>query len=97
MLTIEECRELLGTTARGWPDSKIAEFQRRADILTDVVIDMYLDGAAAGPLDEARALVPDEVGDELTERAAVLEYDAGMPRGKAERTAVIEHVQRQRR
>ena len=97
MPTLEQCRKAMGEHAKDWPDSKVEEIQRQADILTDVVIDMYLAGAAAGPLDEARALVPDEVGDELTERAAVLEYDADMPRGKAERTAVIEHVQRQRR
>ena len=97
MLTLEQCRKAMGEHAKDWPDWKVEEFQRRADILTDIVIEMYQAGRAAGPLAEARAVVPDDIGDELEERSAILEYDAYMPRGKAERTAVIDHLRRQRR
>ena len=97
MLTFEQCRKAMGAHAKDWPDSKVEEFWRRADILTDIVIEMYQAGRAAGPLAEARAVVPDDIGDELEERSAILEYDAQMPRGKAERTAVIDHLGRQQR
>ena len=98
MLTLGQCRKAMGEHAKDWPDSKVEEFQRRADILTDIVIEMYQSGHAAGPLAEARAVVPDDIGDELEERSAILEYDAHMPpRGKAERTAVIDHLGRQQR
>ena len=97
MLTLDQCRKAMGKHAKDWPDSKVEEIKRRADILTDIVIDMYLAGRAAGPLAEARALVPDEIGEELAERASVLEYDADLPRGTAERMAVSDHVRRQRR
>ena len=97
MLTLEQCRKAMGEHAKDWPDWKVEEFQRRADILTDIVIEMYQAGRAAWPLAEARAVVPDDIGDELEERSAILEYDACMPRGKAERTAVIDHLGRQRR
>ena len=97
MLTLEQYRKAMGEHAKDWPDSKVEEFQRRADILTDIFIEMYQAGRAAGPLAEARAVVPDDIGDELEERSAILEYDAHMPRGKAERTAVSDHVRRQRR
>ena len=97
MLTLEQCRKAMGEHAKDWPDWKVEEFQRRADILTDIVIEMYQAGRAAGPLAEARAVVPDDIGDELEERSEILEYDAYMPRGKAERMAVSDHVRRQRR
>ena len=97
MVTLEQCRKAMGEHAKDWPDSKVEEIQRRADILTDIVIDMYLAGRAAGPLAEARAEVPDDIGDELEERSAIQEYDAHLPRGTAERMAVSDHVRRQRR
>ena len=98
MLTLEQCRKAMGEHAKDWPDSKVEEFQRRADILTDIVIEMYQQaGRLAGPLAEARAVVPDDIGDELEERSAIQEYDAHLPRGTAERMAVSDHVRRQRR
>ena len=96
MLTLEQCRKAMGEPAKDWPDSKVEEFQRRADILTDIVIEMYQADRAAGPLAEARAVVPDDIGDELEERSAIQEYDAHLPRGTAERMAVIDHVRRRR-
>ena len=71
-----KCRKAM----KGWPDSKVEEYQRQADILTDIMIEMYLAGVAVGGPAEARALVPDEIGEELEERSAV-----------------IDHVRRQRR
>ena len=97
MLTLEQCRTAMGEHAKDWPDSKVEEIKRRVDILTDIVIDMYLAGRAAGPLAEARALVPDDIGEELEERSAIREYDAHLPRSTAERMAVSDHVRRQRR
>ena len=97
MLTFEQCRKAMGAHAKDWPDSKVEEFRRRADILTDIVIEMYQAGRAAGPLAEARAVVPDDIGNELEERSAIQEYDAHLPRDTAERMAVSDHVRRQRR
>ena len=97
MLTLDQCRKAMGEHAKDWPDSKVEEIRRQTDILTDIVIDMYLAGRAPGPLGEARAEVPDDIGDELEERSAILEYDADLPRGTAERMAVSDHVRRQRR
>ena len=97
MLTLERYRKAMGEHAKDWPDSKVEEIKRRADILADIVIDMYLAGRAPGPLAEARAVVPDGIGDELEERSAIQEYDAHLPRGTAERMAVSDHVRRQRR
>ena len=97
MPTLEQCRRAMGQHAKDWPDSKVEEFRRRADILTDIVIEMHQTGRAAGPLAEARAVVPDDIGDELEERSAILEYDDHLPRGTAERMAVSDHVRRQRR
>ena len=97
MLTLEQYRKAMGEHAKDWSDSKVEEIKRRVDILTDIVIDMYLADRAAGPLAEARAVVPDDIGDELEERSAIQEYDAHLPRGTAERMAVSDHVRRQRR
>ena len=48
MPTLEQCRKAMGEHAKDWPDSKVEEFQRRADILTDIVIEMYQAGRAPG-------------------------------------------------
>ena len=39
-----KCRKAM----KGWPDSKVEEYERQADILTDMMIEMYLAGVAVG-------------------------------------------------
>lgn len=94
MLTVAQCRKILGHTGCDMSDSAIESLRDQLYGLADVSIDRFLDvrrkngskivlNAQIKPLE---GLTDIERG-EWEERAAITEFEAGLPRSEAERNA----------
>jgi hypothetical protein len=91
MLTIAQCKAALG------PDHKLSDedVQRLRDVLyplARIVADAFPLACAVSSgsceFDQAMTLVSEAERDAVAERAAIQEFDAGCPRGIAERQAI---------
>lgn len=98
MLPIETCRALLGVAATHLADSDIAALRDQLCQVAGVAIALYASGAKVGKLRgrDLRAKLSDFSAAErvqIEERAAVLEFDAKIPRDLATRRAIRERLQ----
>ena len=91
MLTIAQCKAALG------PDHKLSDeelqhlcegFYALARIVTDAFPVAAAISTGSREFDQALMLVPEPERDAVVERAAIQEFDAGFPRGIAERQAI---------
>jgi hypothetical protein len=88
VLSVRRCRELLGADAPT-SDKAIEELRNQ---LYEIAAVWLQSGAPdlVSPSREILASLPDEIREEVEERAAVMEFDGGMVRTVAERTALGE-------
>lgn len=88
MLSVQRCRELLGASAPS-SDEDIEEL--RSQLYAVAVVWL---GQGARPLepstDSLLSALPEDDRVGVEERAAVLEYDGGVPRDLAERAAITD-------
>ena len=98
MLDLSHCRRVLGASAP--EDDKTLESIRDdayalADIITDAFFEerLLLDDPSMDNrhLERALSLYPEIAREGIQERAAIQEYDGGMERGEAERSAIEMH------
>jgi hypothetical protein len=94
MLSIEQCRALLPPSC-SLSNEDLQRVRDQLYAVARVAVDLRARGAALGPkgeFDEAAALIPESALDEVEERAAIYEFDAGLRRSVAERRAVSELI-----
>lgn len=99
MLSLARCREIVG---RG-SDAELELARDQLYALADVAIRAFLDRPQSRercipdrPFSEALRLLPSEHADDATERAAIIEFDAGRNRDEAERQALLAVIGRHR-
>jgi len=97
MLSLERCREIVG---RG-SDAELDLAREQLYALADVVIHAFVEHRASeqGPgaeFADALKLLPCEHADDATERAAIIEFEAGRNWDEAERQAILAVVGRHR-
>jgi hypothetical protein len=93
MLSLARCRTLLPTEAKDWSDAQVEALRDQLYVLAGVLLDdARRTGAAGSSMNTALPLVPSEHRPDLEERAAILEFDAGLSRDDAERTALTSYV-----
>jgi len=97
MLSVAHCRTLLPTEAKDWSDAQVKALRDQLYVLAGILLDdAYHKGPAGNPMKTALPLVPLEHSPDLEERAAILEFDAGLSRDDAERAALTGYVFRRR-
>jgi hypothetical protein len=89
-LSLVTCRRLLGASSRSLSDTEVVRLVDEMYELARIVVTLHeRDSAQSDPA--ALRLLPSEDREAIEERAAVLEFDAGMTRSAATRTAFVSH------
>jgi hypothetical protein len=96
MLSIEQCRALLPADC-GLSDRDIEDLREQTYSLAGLLVHHFLKQAHnsgaklshAGSFRAALQLVPKDQQAEIEERAAIVEFDGGLTRDEAERTAFV--------
>jgi hypothetical protein len=94
MLSVARCRSLLPNETKDWPDAKVEALRDELYALAGVLLDGVRLGEVAEALSikTALSLIPLDQRVDVEERAAILEFDAGLSRDDAERTAMTHYV-----
>ena len=87
MLSLSQCRQLLGENCPQ-ADDEVERLQEHLRQLADVVVD--LSSMLLKHPERLIAELPDDARGNVEERAAILEFDAGISRRHAERRAFTE-------
>lgn len=96
MLSLQRCREILGRDCL-LDDDQLARLRDQFYGLTDVITGKLLahrSGWSAGGFKAALTLLPECEREDVEERAAIIEFDAGLERGQAERKAIQGEIRR---
>ena len=98
MLSVARCRSLLSNEAKDWPDAKVEAIRDELYALAGVLLDgvRRAEVADVRSMKTALPLVSSDKRPDLEERAAILEFDAGLSRDEAERAAMTDYVLRLR-
>ena len=91
MLAFRLCKELLGAESDNLTDIELESLRAGLTALASVTVSAY---SARTVVDPALALLSSEERAEADERAAILEFDAGLSRSAAEQLAVTEMLGR---
>ena len=89
MLTVENCRRLLGPSCR-FSDSELEQLRNQLMLLAEISLSLLESGNVVPGLDIVSKSLPSRYGEELEERAAILEFEAGSSREDAESLAFTE-------
>ena len=93
MLSLDRCRTLLGPDCR-LSDAQIERLRDQIRVMAEITMNVMMVPAATTPFCESVRLLPD--ADDAVERAAILEFDAGMSRGRAEKMTIHQAIKRVR-
>jgi len=101
VLNLQKCRSLLGTDCN-LTDSELEQLRRELYALSDVALEAFSAQQRAGTQavsspsngDSCITAIPEAERGDLIERAAILEFDAGLSRPEAERQAFGEWAQK---
>lgn len=102
MLSMQRCREILGSNCR-LTDQQLELFRDQMYRLTDIVVDQIKDSISKrvensypvthemepDGFNAASVLLTSEEREDVEERAAIIEFEAGADRDDAERKAVF--------
>ena len=94
MLSLDRCRTLLGPDCT-LSDAQIERLRDQMRVMAEITMNVMTTTDTTTPFLEASRHFPD--GDDVVERAAILEFDVGIPRGRAEKTAIRQAIKRTRR
>lgn len=92
MLSLPACRRLLGKAGDGMSDDHLARLRDQLYTLAHCAIAAFVQDASDEPGATVLACLPPDVSEEVEERAAILQFDANLPRGLATRAAVSAYV-----
>jgi hypothetical protein len=95
LLSVSDCRHLLGTAGAGLADTDVVRLRDQLYAIAEIALLQHERSVAER--EAALRLLPADVRDGVEERAAVLEFDAGMTRSTATRTALEAHLRAARR
>jgi hypothetical protein len=91
--SLKDCRRLLGTAGARLSDNQVEQLRDQLMELAVAVVSLYRrDDLALEECALQMTLPPDR--EAIEERAAILEFDAGVPRDLATRTALTGHLER---
>ena len=94
-LSVEDCRRLIGSSARDLSDAQVERLRNEMYDLASCVVGACNEDRAIGERGTLD-LIPEEDRDGVEERAAVLQFDANMPRSVATRTACASYLRSSR-
>ena len=94
MLSLERCRTLLGADCT-LTDAQIERLRDQIRVVAEVTMNVMMTPNATTPFHEAIHQLPDR--DEVEERAAIMEFEGGMIRNRAEKTAVMNVMKEKKR
>lgn len=94
MLSVKQCRGLLRDEGVGLSDAQVERLRDDLANLAGTVIETARAHPLATKAARRRAVenLPDEIRDEFEERAAIMEFEAGLTRAAAEGTALVRLV-----
>lgn len=98
MLTLQKCRSLLGADCK-LTDAALEQLRQELYALSDVAVEAFCATRKADscpPRESCLDAIPDPERKTAEERAAILEYEAGLKRPEAERQAFGEWVKSKR-
>jgi len=97
MLTIEQCREILGDDVH-LSDERLErlrdELYRVANVVSEHIATTAPSRAGEAGLEAALAFLPEEDREDVAERAAIMEFEGGTPADEADRAAVALVIRR---
>jgi hypothetical protein len=107
MLSVKRCREILGADATV-TDERLEHLRDEMYALAGVVVERIAqsdprpreveqDRSGVRPLKAALRLLPGDDTEDVEERAAIIEFEAGVDRDEAERRAIMGTIERQGR
>jgi hypothetical protein len=91
MLSLDRCRTLLGPDCT-LSDAQIERLRDQIRVMAEITMNVMTVPDTTTPFCEAARLLPDV--DHVEEPAAILEFDAGMPRSRAEKTTIQQVLNR---
>jgi hypothetical protein len=91
-LSLPACRRLLGHAAEPLSDDELTRLRDQLYAVGRCAVAVFV--ASASDTDEVTALdcLPAEAREEVEERAAIVQFDAKLPRGLASRAAVSAYL-----
>jgi len=87
MLSVAQCRALLPGAGEDMTDVEVERLRVGFAAIAGLALDGVKRTGSAAPAKEAFSMLPTELREEVQERAAIMEFDGGLPRDRAERAA----------
>lgn len=87
MLSVAQCRALLPGAGEGLTDAEVEHLRDALAAIAGLALDRATKMVDATLGGEGFDLVPTDLHEEVQERAAIMEFDGGLPRERAERAA----------
>ena len=90
MITVSQCRRILGKKYR-CDDAGLEKILEEMYLLANTLLDVFLESPGRpgiGSFESILQMLPVSARDAFEERAAILEFDAGLSRHDAERSAI---------
>src|SRR3954462_2087002 len=92
MLSLPACRRLLGKAGQGMSDDHLVRLRDQLYTFAHCAVAAFAQDAGDAPAATVLGCLPPDVREEVEERAAILQFDANLPRGLATRAAVSAYV-----
>jgi hypothetical protein len=84
MLSVAQCRTLLPGAGDGLTDLEVERLRDGFAVVAGLALDGARRAGVSRPGEEALDMVPSEQREDIQERAAIMEFDGGLPRDRAE-------------
>jgi hypothetical protein len=92
LLSLPACRRLLGHVGGSLSDDEVLRLRDQFYALAHCAVAAFEQDAAHEPEATVLGSFPPDARDEIEERAAIIQFDAHLPRGLATRAAVAARV-----
>ena len=92
LLPLPACRRLLGPVGEGLSDAEVIRLRDQLHLLAQSAVAAFAQEACLEPEATVLGALPPDVREEVEERAAILQFDAHLPRGLATRAAVAARI-----
>jgi hypothetical protein len=92
LLSLPACRRLLGPVGHSLSDAEVVRLRDQLYALAQSAIAAFAQDACDEPEATVLGCLPPAVREEVEERAAILQFDAHLPRSLATRAAVSAHL-----
>lgn len=92
LLSLSACRRLLGHVGDSLPDDDVLRLRDQLYALAQCAVAAFAEDASSEPEATVLGSLTPAVREEVEERAAIIQFDAHLPRGVATRAAVAARV-----